>query len=299
MSSNSEKKVAGHLYTEIARLKQQILEWNDEHRIELSTWTKKCGQLGNEIGRLRYHLAAVNMDYQKDLRSWTVRCGQLGNEIGRLRNEILAKEVEHQTELKQLNNKNAQLRKQLVDLKIDHRKLVSDNEMEHQTKCERLNSEISRLHRQLLEKEIKFDLEVKQIVETTDSDSQTKSLDSKLLDMNLGNESLAEHTMECQRSNDETVIATIKPFDGSTILLDSQHSLAQNTTNDVDEETKDSADELDDTIEGCDQSLVESVSDQQMQEDEETKLTPKRSIWNSLKKRVTPKRKYVQQSNSH
>lgn len=296
MSSNSEKKVAGHLYAEIALLKQQFLEWDDERRTELSTWTKQCGQLGNEIGRLRRQLVTVNIDHQEILCSWTARCGQLGNEIGRLRKEILAKEVKHQTELEQLNNKNGQLRQQLVDVKVDHRKQVLDNKVELQTKCERLNSEICRLRQQLLDKETELDLEVNESVETaTDNDNQMKSLDSKLLDMNLENESLAEHTMECQQFNDATVIATIKPCDDS-YSLDSQHSLAQNTTNNVDAETKDSAVELTNTIKGCDQSLVESISDQQIQEDEETKVTPKRSIWNSLKKSVTPKRKYLQSS---
>lgn len=191
MTLNLQRNVAHYLYAENAPLKQKILQSNDEHRDELSKWTKKCGVLGNDIGRLRKQIEYL----EERMSFWSTKCGVLGNEVGRLRKQLVAMENDYRTERCRLNNDIDQLRANKAEFDSESKNVLEKDQPEECIdKFECLNSTLSEVNIR------------------SDSDS------------------LHENTLQGHQMNEEKIIDTIKDSDNFESELDSQQSWLQNAT---------------------------------------------------------------------
>lgn len=107
MPAKSEKALKGYLYSEIARLKQQLATQSvqlatqkTDDQAWLPFWTRKCGLMGNEIGRLRKQLLEVEAQHQTILALWEDKCEKLTKELDEIRKKVLTNDTEHNTSKK-------------------------------------------------------------------------------------------------------------------------------------------------------------------------------------------------------
>lgn len=255
MSSNKcntiERPTPGYLNTEIAHLKEYIWEMEDNHRLALGEWTRKCGQLGNQIGRLRRQindkeneyraeLDRMNNDHRAALNTWIKKCDQLGNEMGSLR-KFVNKEVGQQAELDQMT------------------------------------LEIDRLRQRLLDKEIECDLQLKKSsAKESEMNNELKALRSKLAEVSMENGKLLDRSNVHPIKNEKVDLnATINTCDNSECERAGQKSLNNSV-------------ETTDQIGGSQQDLAARIAEQVLEDDdEELKRKSKSSLWNTLKRHIS------------
>lgn len=279
MANNQEKKASGHLYTEIARLKQQILEIDEQHRTELSTWTRKCGQLGNEIGNLRKQLAEQECHlptvHQEPLSFWTKRCGDMGNEIGRLRKQLADKEssltAEHQATLHSWSKTCGELVTEIGRL----RKKLSSKEIEYQTERDQAKFEIEVL-RQRFEK-LEFEQQQQRTVfDLNELIEQGAELMGEILDT-------CAQQLESVQINDVEADRIVKTYYSSDGETDEVINVNESAVNE-------------DLSGSITEDLLPIVTDQKIQPQETVKQKPKSVFWTTMKRHVSLKGKLAKSS---
>lgn len=255
MSSNNAKPESGHLYVEIAHMKEYIWEMEDNHRRTLSEWTRKCGQLGNEIGRLRKQLGdydtehraeldRVDNNHRSALNTWMKKCDQMGSEIGPLR-QFVSKTIQQQTELDQLTHEIDLLRQRLL---------------EKETECSS-----------------KFEMG---LANETELNNELKGLRSKLAEISIENANLRERCCVTQTKDDAMDLnGTINTCDISQCELDEEKIHLNDSV------------ETTDLSKGSQQDLVPCVTEQGLEDDEDLKRKSKSSLWETLKRRMSAKGK--------